>query len=439
VPAPPSQPGTCLNWTRPDAADAAVVDCGQTHLFEQAGSVRITDQPTLPNDQQWRQLVRSAATRSSTGYLKGKLDPDGRYRIGALKPSAAKWSEGDRELRCGLQRSSQSGALFPMSGKVAESDQSDVQQPGTCLAIDGRGVGDPTDCGGAHAVETVGVVDLRRSGTARSPPSPTRTPTCSPPARRSRPTYAGGDKVIADKKLTVYWDNITEDSWKAGSAKVNCNLAALLPDRSGFAPVTGSVKGAVSVATAAARAGQLDAGCARRSSTDRRTQRAAPSSAPRRGRPAPSDGRRTSRRRRATARRPPAPLRRRCPRGAAGHVRLLTADATSRDGSSRGSSRCAGHDPAGPAGGDGQRRRAGRGAQRRDPELLGLYEGVALTERTSDYGGVLPDRITIYQDAIVDICADRDEVVREVAVTVVHEIAHHFGIDEDTLHDLGWG
>ena len=74
-----------------------------------------------------------------------------------------------------------------------------------------------------------------------------------------------------------------------------------------------------------------------------------------------------------------------------------------------------------------------------DPSLLGLYEGVALTERTSDYGGVLPDRITIYQDAIVDICADRDEVVHEVAVTVVHEIAHHFGIDEDTLHELGWG
>ena len=75
----------------------------------------------------------------------------------------------------------------------------------------------------------------------------------------------------------------------------------------------------------------------------------------------------------------------------------------------------------------------------RDPELLGLYEGVALTERTSDYGGVLPDRITIYQDAIVDICADRDEVVHEVAVTVVHEIAHHFGIDDARLHELGWG
>jgi predicted Zn-dependent protease with MMP-like domain len=74
-----------------------------------------------------------------------------------------------------------------------------------------------------------------------------------------------------------------------------------------------------------------------------------------------------------------------------------------------------------------------------DPSLLGLYEGVALTERTSDYGGVLPDRITIYRDAILDVCTDDDEVVDEVAVTVVHEVAHHFGIDEETLHRLGWG
>lgn len=72
-------------------------------------------------------------------------------------------------------------------------------------------------------------------------------------------------------------------------------------------------------------------------------------------------------------------------------------------------------------------------------DLLGLYEGIALTERTGGYAGVLPDRITIYQDAITDMCDDRDEIVHEVAVTVVHEVAHHFGIDEDTLHERGWG
>ena len=73
-----------------------------------------------------------------------------------------------------------------------------------------------------------------------------------------------------------------------------------------------------------------------------------------------------------------------------------------------------------------------------EPELLGLYEGVALTERTSNYGGVLPDRIMIYQDAILDVCDSEDDVVHEVAVTVVHEVAHHFGIDEETLRELGW-
>jgi predicted Zn-dependent protease with MMP-like domain len=74
-----------------------------------------------------------------------------------------------------------------------------------------------------------------------------------------------------------------------------------------------------------------------------------------------------------------------------------------------------------------------------EPDLLGLYDGVALTERTSNYGGVLPDRIMIYQDAILDVCDDEDDVVHEVAVTVVHEVAHHFGIDDETLQDLGWG
>ena len=74
-----------------------------------------------------------------------------------------------------------------------------------------------------------------------------------------------------------------------------------------------------------------------------------------------------------------------------------------------------------------------------EPDLLGLYEGVALTERTGDYAGVLPDRITLYREAILDVCADEDDVVHEIAVTVVHEVAHHFGVDEARLHELGWG
>jgi predicted Zn-dependent protease with MMP-like domain len=73
------------------------------------------------------------------------------------------------------------------------------------------------------------------------------------------------------------------------------------------------------------------------------------------------------------------------------------------------------------------------------PDLLGLYEGYALTNRGWDYGGVLPDRITIYRNPTLRICDNEDDVVDEVATTVVHEIAHHFGIDDDRLHELGWG
>ena len=72
-------------------------------------------------------------------------------------------------------------------------------------------------------------------------------------------------------------------------------------------------------------------------------------------------------------------------------------------------------------------------------DLLGLYEGIPLTERDGWYAGVLPDTITIFRNPILRICETSEDVVDEVRVTVVHEVAHHFGIDDDTLHDLGWG
>jgi predicted Zn-dependent protease with MMP-like domain len=72
------------------------------------------------------------------------------------------------------------------------------------------------------------------------------------------------------------------------------------------------------------------------------------------------------------------------------------------------------------------------------PGLLGLYEGTPLTERGHWYSGVLPDRITLYRKPILAICDSYADVVEEVRVTVVHEVAHHFGIDDDRLHELGW-
>ncbi|GAB3661544.1 metallopeptidase family protein [Nocardioides korecus] len=72
------------------------------------------------------------------------------------------------------------------------------------------------------------------------------------------------------------------------------------------------------------------------------------------------------------------------------------------------------------------------------PELLGLYEGVPLTERDTGYTFAPPDRILVFRGPLLRMCQSPEELVEEVRITVVHEIAHHFGIDDHHLHDLGY-
>ena len=72
-----------------------------------------------------------------------------------------------------------------------------------------------------------------------------------------------------------------------------------------------------------------------------------------------------------------------------------------------------------------------------EPELLGIYEGIPLTER-EDYSGAMPDVIRIFRLPLCRVCEDEDHLVDEVYVTVVHEFAHHLGIDDERLHELGW-
>lgn len=71
-------------------------------------------------------------------------------------------------------------------------------------------------------------------------------------------------------------------------------------------------------------------------------------------------------------------------------------------------------------------------------DLLGLYEGIALTDRY-EYSGALPDVITIYRRPTLAMVDSRDEALRQIAITVVHEIGHHFGIGDGRLHELGYG
>jgi predicted Zn-dependent protease with MMP-like domain len=82
------------------------------------------------------------------------------------------------------------------------------------------------------------------------------------------------------------------------------------------------------------------------------------------------------------------------------------------------------------------RREAGIGPR---DTLLGLYHGVPLTKRGEYYNLVPPDRISIYQEPIESICRDDDEIREQVRKTVLHELGHYFGIDDDRLHELGMG
>jgi len=72
------------------------------------------------------------------------------------------------------------------------------------------------------------------------------------------------------------------------------------------------------------------------------------------------------------------------------------------------------------------------------PTLLGLYDGVPLTERDEGWSMVLPDRILIFRGPLERWCTSREELEEEITVTVIHEVAHHFGIPDERLHELGW-
>jgi predicted Zn-dependent protease with MMP-like domain len=71
-------------------------------------------------------------------------------------------------------------------------------------------------------------------------------------------------------------------------------------------------------------------------------------------------------------------------------------------------------------------------------ELFGLYQGVPQTERDQSYTFVLPDKISIFRGPLQRACDDEDDLYDEIAVTIVHEVAHHFGISEERLTELGW-
>jgi len=241
-----SPSGTCLDWPNDAPQNMRRVPCTEPHTFEVTSNVEIganypkTAQP--PNEQGWQQIVTEQCTKVGATYVGGTLDPYGKYTVGALKPTAEQWRDGDRKLRCGLQRVTPSGKrLLSTTGTAAKQDQSNVHDPGTCFAlVNKKDVGDPVDCAKEHSYEVVGSVDLKAAFPDGYPPEDQqlqKTVDLCPPVAAA---YSG-NKDLAALTLSLYSDTLKPESWAAGSHKVDCKVGALEQDGT-LRPVRGSVR-----------------------------------------------------------------------------------------------------------------------------------------------------------------------------------------------------
>ncbi len=250
-----SPAGSCLTWTPPEASDMRQVDCAQPHLFEVTSNVDISaeygEDAPAPDLARWQEIALAKCTPGATSYLGGKLDPFGKYTVNALKPGDSQWADGDRKLRCGLQRAALSGGLLTSTGSAAREDQSNVHEPGTCLALEEQKIGDPIDCVDAHAYEIVGNVDLAAAFPGEYPDEVKQTEKAVELCAAVTTAYTGGADLVA-KKLTPYSDTLKAESWAAGSRKIDCKVGSKLPDGTGLAPVIGSVRAQPPTTTASA-------------------------------------------------------------------------------------------------------------------------------------------------------------------------------------------
>ncbi|MGW6930277.1 septum formation family protein [Lentzea sp. NPDC054927] len=220
--------GECLNWEKADLSDAQKVDCSAAHKFEVTGTADIAGaypkEAPFPTPEVWEKISQENCAQAVTTYMAGKLDPDGKYGVSTLNPDEKRWSGGYREIRCGLQVTAPSGAPLPSFGSAKSQDQSNVYDPGVCVALGEKNtVGDPIDCAKPHAFEIVGVVQHPEGEfLAIEKQDAVMLEKCAAVAAE----YTGGADLRA-KGLLITWDTRSDKSWAVGSRKANCKVGAV--------------------------------------------------------------------------------------------------------------------------------------------------------------------------------------------------------------------
>lgn len=240
--------GSCLTWTATDARDIAPTSCADPHLFEVAADVDLSAYPgadfgqgsPLPGAVRLTALRTEVCAPAVRAYLNQRFDPYGAYTVGLINPGEAAWRTGERTLRCGLQKVGRSTTPFPVTGRVADTDQSDVTQVGTCLGIDATMPTDPVDCAQPHSSETVAVVYLAAAFPGGWPSTADQDVFLEKTCAAASDAFIGSAGGAASKSLTVFWGNLRYESWAAGSTRVNCSVGRQLGG--GFAPVIGDAR-----------------------------------------------------------------------------------------------------------------------------------------------------------------------------------------------------
>jgi hypothetical protein len=246
--------GDCLTWNDPKTLDLSKVDCADKHLFEVTADINLADYPgrefgpgtRFPDSLRFAELRDEHCVTAAQEYLGGRLDPRGRFVVGMINPGEPAWNSDDRTILCGLQLVSATGnATQRTIGRVRDSDQSRVWDPGTCIGINQNlPTNEPVGCAQPHAYEVLSTIDLGTQFTGGPPAATDQDKFMQEQCARVAGSYLGGPDALINKTLTVFWDDLDVRSWLVGSHKLNC-LVGKGAAQDGFSSITGSAKGKI--------------------------------------------------------------------------------------------------------------------------------------------------------------------------------------------------
>lgn len=243
--------GACVNWKRGQDnqnTDFLTVDCQKPHRFEVSAREDLGAYPSSefgkdakqPDTQRQAELSQELCDGPTLRYLKGNLDPNGRYTISPILPPESAWEQGDRTMLCGVMVQDNTGKSIETTGPAAEQDQSQVYPPDTCVKVSEKST-KMASCEEDHSWQVTRQVNLGKIFQGEEWPTIERqnealNKICTPAAEE----YLGGEENLYKSTLTPFWTTQPEESWVTGSRQVNCALVSSEGD--GFAKLKGDVR-----------------------------------------------------------------------------------------------------------------------------------------------------------------------------------------------------